>query len=120
MMTRKVDFMKAVLVSTGKELADKVTIAESLIARMRGLLGKSELPEGHGLLIRPCKGIHTFFMKFAIDAVFLDADNRIVALCRDIPPNRATRVYAKAHAVLELPAGSIGPEALSGDCVDFT
>jgi uncharacterized membrane protein (UPF0127 family) len=111
--------MKAVFASTGKELAGKVTIAESLTARMRGLLGRTDLPAGEGLLIRPCKGIHTFFMKFPIDAVFLDKGNRVVAQHNSIPPNRMTRIYPKAVSVLELPAGTIGADVTVGEILDF-
>lgn len=112
--------MRAVLQSSRKELARDVEVASSLIARMRGLLGKSFLPEGRGLLIVPCKGIHTFFMRFAIDAVFLDRENRVVALYRSLRPNRLTRVYPAAVSVLELPGGTLGSEAAVGDVIDIS
>jgi len=111
--------MKAVLYSIGQELSWDVAVATSPPARMRGLLGRSTLPAGHGLLIRPCKGIHTFFMKFPIDAVFLDRDNRVVALYRSLLPNRITRVYPAAASVLELPGGTLGMEAAVGDVIGF-
>lgn len=111
--------MKAVLVSDGKALAVDVSVAESLVARMRGLLGRSFLPAGHALLIRPCKGIHTFFMRFSIDAVFLDKDNRIVAIYHSLPPNRMTAVYCKAHSVLELPAGTLDADLEVGEGIEF-
>jgi len=107
--------MKAILREKGIELANDITLAASLPARMKGLLGKERLDAGKGLLIRPCKGIHTFFMKFPIDVVFLDMDNRIVALVRDLSPNRLTTVYRKASAVLELPAGTLSEGILVGD-----
>jgi len=112
--------MKAVLVSDGKELAADVTIALSLPARMRGLLGRSSLSAGEGLLIRPCKGIHTFFMKFPIDVVFLDRDNRILALNHSLPPYRITRIYPRAVSVLELPAGTLGKSVAVGDKMIFS
>lgn len=111
--------MKAVLTSDGKELVVNVSVAESLLARMRGLLGRASLPAGHGLLIRPCKGIHTFFMRFSIDVVFLDKDNRIVALYHSLPPNRMTPVYRKAISVLELPASTLGAHVSVGDGIVF-
>lgn len=115
-----VSVLKAHLDESGKELATRVTVAETLPRRLRGLLGRTELPAGEGLLIRPCKGIHTFFMKFPIDAVFLDKENRIVALFRDLAPNRMTPVYRKAYATLELPAGTLDPNTGVGDRVNFT
>jgi uncharacterized membrane protein (UPF0127 family) len=112
--------MKAVLTSDGQELATDVTVAASLPARIRGLLGRSSLPAGQGLLIKPCKGIHTFFMKFSIDVVFLDRDNRVVALYRSLEPNRLTRVSGKAHSVLELPAGTLDAHVAVGDGIVFS
>jgi uncharacterized membrane protein (UPF0127 family) len=112
--------VRAVLQSSGKDLARDVAVASSLAARMRGLLGRSSLPEGHGLLIVPCKGIHTFFMNFSIDAVFLDRENRVVALYRSLRPNRITRIYPQAFSVLELSAGALAAEAVIGDVIDFS
>ena len=111
--------MKAILREKGIELGNYITLAASLPARMKGLLGKERLDAGKGLLIRPCKGIHTIFMKFPIDVVFLDKDNRIIALIRDFPPNRLTNVYRKATAVLELPAGTLSEGIVIGDEIIF-
>jgi uncharacterized protein len=112
--------MKAVFASGGKELATDVTVAASFTSRLRGLLGRASLPAGQGLLIKPCKGIHTFFMKFPIDVVFLDRGNRVVALHPSLPPNRMTRIYLKAASVLELPAGTLGSDAAVGDVISFS
>ncbi len=111
--------MKAFLPEKGIELGNDITLAASLPARMKGLLGKDKLDAGKGLLIRPCNGIHTFFMKFPIDAVFLGKDNRIVALVRSFPANRMTRIYLKAVSVLELPAGTLGLSVVVGDAIEF-
>jgi len=107
--------MKAILRKNGIDLANDITLAASLPARMKGLLGKERLDAGKGLLIRPCKGIHTLFMKFPIDVVFLDKDNRIIAIIKDLPPNRLTTVYRKAAAVLELPTGTLTEGIVVGD-----
>lgn len=112
--------MKARLAAGGNDLATHVAVADTLWARLRGLLGRADFPVGNGLLIRPCKGIHTFFMKFPIDAVFLDRENRIVAIFRALSPNRLTPIYRKASAVLELPAGTIDSNTDVGDLVDFS
>lgn len=111
--------MRAFIPEKGLELGTDITLATSLPARMKGLLGKKKLDAGQGLLIRPCKGIHTFFMKFPIDAVFLDKENRIVALYKEIPPNRMTPIYQKAISVLELPSGTLGQNIVDGDRIDF-
>jgi len=58
-------------------------------------------------LLKPCNGIHTFGMQFAIDVIFLDRKNRVVAVTNDMQPNRLTRIYLHAASVLELPVGTI-------------
>lgn len=99
--------MRAINLTRHSEMAGRLEVADNLFARMKGLLGKKKLADGEGLLIRPCKGIHTFGMKFPIDAVFLDRNNRVIAVTRNILPNRMTHVFFNAVSVLELPAGTI-------------
>lgn len=111
--------MQAFLPEKGIELGNDISLATSLPARLKGLLGKNKLEAGKGLLICPCKGIHTFFMKFSIDAVFLDKENRVVALAQALPPNRMTSIYPKAVSVLELPAGTLGEGVDVGDEIKF-
>ena len=111
--------MRAFLPEKGIELGNDITLAASLPARLKGLLGKNKLEAGKGLLICPCKGIHTFFMKFPIDAVFLDKGDRVVALAHALPPNRMTSIYPKAVSVLELPAGTLGEGVVVGDEIKF-
>lgn len=63
-------------------------VAETFAERAKGLIGRSGLPKGHGLLILRCNCIHTFFMRFSIDATFLDRQNRVVRVVRNIRPWR--------------------------------
>ena len=72
---------------------------------MKGLLGRKELRAGDGLLLRPASSIHTLFMRFPIDAVFLDRDLVVVGVARELRPWR-TAARRKARAVLELAAGA--------------
>jgi uncharacterized protein len=88
----------------GEVVCDRCVVADSPVSRMRGLLGRSELRPGEGLLLRPASAIHTWFMRFPIDAVFLDRDWRVVGISDDVRPWRA-RSRRGAKAVLELPAG---------------
>ena len=84
-------------------------------------MGQKELPFGTGLHIVPCNGIHTFFMRIAIDALFLDRSHKIVKLFPSIPPWRATSVYFTAHSVLELPSGTVAASGTSeGDQLELT
>ncbi len=87
----------------------KVRVAKSLWARMRGLIGVKRLPPDEGLLIERCNCIHTFFMRFAIDATFLDGNDRPVKVVRNIKPWRPF-VWGgwRARKVLETAASACG------------
>lgn len=87
-----------------REVCERVVLADRPLARMRGLLGRRALPQGEGLLLRPAGSIHTAFMRFPIDAVFLDAELRVVRIASDLPPWRAAAARG-ARAVLEVAAG---------------
>ncbi len=99
--------MKAVNSTRGKLVASRGRRATGFWDRSRGLLGRKSFDSGDGLLIDPCSGIHTFFMAFSIDAIFVDREGTVVHLVREIAPQRVSRYVFKAHAVLELPAGTI-------------
>jgi uncharacterized protein len=88
----------------GRVVCERCTIADRLLARARGLLGRSRLPAGEGLLLRPAPSIHTWFMRFPIDAVFLDRELRVLAVRGELGPWRMARARG-ARAVLELAAG---------------
>ena len=99
--------MKACNSRNSKVLSDNVEIADSILKRMKGLLGKSNMQTGEALWIKPCMSIHTFWMRFPIDVVFLNKKNQVLTIMRNLQPNRMTRLYPKAASVLELPAGVI-------------
>jgi uncharacterized protein len=88
----------------GEVVCDRCVVAANPFSRMKGLLGRSELRPGEGLLLRPASAIHTFFMRFPIDAVFLDREWRVVGIAVELAPWR-TAARKGAKAVLELPAG---------------
>jgi uncharacterized protein len=101
-------------------VAERVMRADTFLSRLIGLLGRDRLTESEALWIHPCKGIHTIGMSFAIDAIFLDKDLRVVALRENVAPWRATRFFRTATSVLELPAGSIRRGGVSvGDQMGF-
>ena len=93
----------------GTCLATEAEVAESIVSRMKGLIGRTsrEFVPGCGLLIIPCNGIHTFGMRIPIDVVYLDSKNRVLKLCRGLKPFRIAAVILKARSVLELPAGTL-------------
>jgi len=79
-------------------------VADKPLSRMRGLLGRRSLPAGEGILLRPAGSVHMFFMRFAIDVVWLDRDLEVVGVTPHLRPWRAAR-HRGARAALELPAG---------------
>lgn len=88
-------------------------IADTFWSRFVGLQFAPELPEGHGLLIRPCNSVHMFFMRFPLDVVFLTKDGVIERLLPDLRPWHVSPVVLKAHMTLELPAGTIARYGLT-------
>jgi uncharacterized membrane protein (UPF0127 family) len=104
----------------GSVLAERVERATGVWKRMRGLLGRRELPPGDALAIEPCTSIHTFFMRFAIDAVFLGRDGKVIRALSNLRPFRATRIYPSAAQVVELPAGTLArTDTRVADCLSF-
>lgn len=99
--------MKAIDRTSGRELAGNLSVAATVLSRAKGLLGRTGLPSGEGLLIRPCKGVHTFFMKFPIDVLFLDKKKRVLQAVDTLQPYRMTRVLFSCDSVIELPAGTL-------------
>jgi hypothetical protein len=101
-------------------VVERCLVADGMLTRMRGLLGRSELPRGEGILLRPAGSIHTFFMRFPIDVVFLDNSDTVVGVERRVKPWRAA-ARRGAKAVLELPAGEADSRALAaGQRLAFT
>jgi hypothetical protein len=83
------------------------TVADRPLTRMVGLLGRSGLAPGDGLVIRPCNAIHTWFMRFPIDVVFLDADGVVLRAVEALPPFRLASGGRRARVTIELPAGTL-------------
>lgn len=112
--------MKAIVKQSGIELANKLNIASSLFMRMKGLLGRKDLSSGEGLWLKPCKGVHSFGMRFAIDVVVLDRNLGVIAIINSLQPNRTTGIFRKAETILELPACSVASCGLkTGDTVEM-
>ncbi len=97
----------------GTVVAEHVEVADTLVSRFMGLMFRRELPPGHGLLIRPCNSIHMFFMRFALDVVFIDRDGRVIRVLDSIRPWRASSLVRGAKAAIELPAGTAARAALA-------
>jgi hypothetical protein len=94
-----------VTTSGGAVVCESCLIAESPWLRTKGLLGRHDLPDGEGILLRPASSIHMAFMRFPIDAVFLARDLTVLKVVRGLAPWRMASRF-RAHSVLELPAGT--------------
>lgn len=97
--------MTQALVADGRVVCPALSVADTARTRMKGLLGRRSLGDGEGLLLRPAGSIHTAFMRFPIDAVFLDADMRVLRVASNLQPWRLA-AQRGAKAVVELPAGA--------------
>ena len=86
-------------------VTDQLMIAESLFSRMKGLLGRKSLEPHEMLWINPCNSIHTFFMSFSIDCVFLNKEMKVCAIKHDVSPWRIILPIFAARSVIELPGG---------------
>lgn len=99
--------MKAFNRTSGKELAGKLSVATSVFSRIKGLIGWQALSQGEGLLIQPCQGVHTFFLRFPIDVIFLNKDNQIIEAVENLQPGRMTKLLLASMSVIELPSGTL-------------
>ena len=94
-------------VQTGAIVADRVVIATTHAERAVGLLKHDRLEPGEGLLIAPCNGVHTCFMRFSIDILAMDKDGVVVDAVSTLKPWRMRLPKRGAFSVLELPAGTL-------------
>jgi len=102
-------------------LAQKASFADTPFKRMKGLLARKELEPAEGLILKPCQSIHTFFMRFAIDVVFVDRDNRIIKTISGLKPWRLSSICFPAQSCIELPEGTIASSLSSpGDFLSFS
>lgn len=111
---------KAVHLKKGEVFADQVGVATTLYQRTRGLLGRGALKDGEGLFIPKCKSIHTFFMRFPIDVLFLDRNNAVTKIVPCLVPFRIAVGPWRTSGVLELQCGTLGEGRFDrGDTISF-
>jgi len=103
----------------GENLVDDVVVAKSFFDRLVGLMFRRSPPlNAKGLLIDPCNSIHTCFMRYNLDVIFLDAENKIVKVIYNLSPWKFTWIYFKAKKTLEVPAGKIRKDLSPGDILE--
>jgi hypothetical protein len=99
--------MKIINVNKNYILADKIFLSDKFLARLMGLLSFKSFDKNQAMILRPSNSVHTFFMRFPIDVLFVDKNNSIVRIVRHMKPFRVTGVYLKSKFVVELPVGVI-------------
>ena len=92
--------------SKNTTLLEEAEKADSFFLRLKGLLGRSSLPPGKGMIIKPCKAVHTVAMAFTIDVAFVDENNYICHVINSMVPYRFSPTIRKAYYVIEAPAGT--------------
>jgi len=136
-------FVRLYNVTRDDVLCARCGVADNIVTRVRGLLGRTHLPDDEGLLIAPCPSIHMFRMKFALDVIFLSRDHTVVDWIENIAPGKlyvaktpdaaalsAVRPplpaleerpakYFAPHLAIELPVGSIARSGVQiGDKIE--
>jgi uncharacterized membrane protein (UPF0127 family) len=104
----------------GTLLGERIEVADTGMTRLVGLLGRRSLPPGCGLWIVPSQGVHTMGMRFAIDVLLLDGQDRVLRACPGMRPYRLSPVVLASRSVLELPAGVLAESRTApGDELEF-
>ena len=99
--------MKIINQTKGTTLAQNASLAKNIFTRAIGLLNRSSLNKDEALIIMPCNSIHTFFMRFPIDVIFVDRNNKVIKALSSVKPFRLSGIYLSSSFVIELPAGTL-------------
>lgn len=110
---------KLVRKDTGEVLLKDLKEADTFLKRLKGLMGKTSLPEGTGIRIAPCSSIHCFFMKMSIDALFLDENLCVVHRIFDMKPWTLSKPIKGSRSVIETESGALKGKVQVGDCLSI-
>jgi len=111
------NFAQLVERDTGHVIVERLEFATTFSQRFWGWQFRAPPPAGEGLLIRPCNSIHTCWMRFPVDVIFVDRDGEVLAVKRNVLPWRATFPVWGATIAVEVPAGAAS--VLPGTSVDI-
>lgn len=108
------------LEKNGEILVCEIEDASRFFKRFMGLMYRKSMPPQHGLLLTPCNAIHTFGMRFPIDAITLSRDNEVLFIDSDVPPKKVRKKVDGGYKVLELNAGQAKALSIAvGDVLEF-
>lgn len=106
--------------TTGRAMATQGQWARTWLTRAKGLLGRDRLGEGEALVIYPCQSVHSFFMRFSIDVLFLNKDLQVIGIKPEMRPFRLSRHMWKARYVVEVLGGAAADTGTKvGDVLAF-
>ncbi|WP_085504919.1 DUF192 domain-containing protein [Thalassobacillus devorans] len=112
--------MAVINLDTNQIIVEEVTRADKFWTRFKGLMGRKSIPDDFALHIVPCPSIHTFFMKFPIDVLYLDQNNQVIGIEENLQPGKLGKRFSGGHSVIELPAGKVAQtEVAVGQTVVF-
>jgi uncharacterized membrane protein (UPF0127 family) len=101
-------------------LGEAIEVAQTAAQRVKGLLGRECLEDGQGLLFKNCSSLHTFFMNFPIDILYIDKHGKVLKSATDVRPFKLVAAPLKAFYALELPTGAIAKSGTKvGDHLEF-
>lgn len=107
--------------TTNSYLASHGMLAHTFYSRLKGLIGTKTLQPGSGMVIRPCRTIHTCFMRFNLDLIFVSRNDQVCAIIENLPPYRITPIIKPSYYVIELPAGTIqNSQTQIGDLISLS
>lgn len=99
--------MRVINVTKNTILAEQARMADSFFSRLVGLLNRSSLLKGEALILAPSNSIHSFFMRFTIDAAFVDKHGKVMAVLHSFKPFRLSPIYFGSCLTIELPEGTL-------------
>lgn len=112
--------MKVNVKHNGQLIAENILLATDPVSQLVGLMFRPQPPQkSNGLLLDPCRSIHTCFMKYDLDIIFLNKHNKIVKVIRNMKPWRMTWIYFTARKTLELRGGEFPRTLKEGDTLEF-
>ena len=108
-------FFRIMAKSDRRVVAERALLANSFLKRFKGLMFNKKMKGYDAIMLKPCNSIHTFFMNYAIDAIFLDKKLKIIKIKRNLKPWRITPVYFYSASVIELEGGCLDKNVKKGD-----
>jgi uncharacterized membrane protein (UPF0127 family) len=104
----------------GTVLGEAIQVADTAVRRVKGLLGRECLEDGQGLLFKSCSSLHTLFMRFPIDIVFMDKQGKVLKVSKNVKPFKFVAAPLRAYYALELPTNAVAKsETRVGDRLTF-